>query len=80
MRDGSLLLVFSFMPPLVTEADPNKAKRFNLSTFSAELTKALDVPVIQDDREVFAIQRPKVDTLEELGRFLADYWSPPRKS
>jgi len=80
MCDGSLLLVFSCMPPLITETDPKKAKRFNFHSFSADLAAALDVAVIQDDREVFAIQRPKADTLERLRRFLATYWSPPRKS
>jgi hypothetical protein len=79
MRDGSLLLVFGFLPPLVAETDASKARRFDLDRFGDEIAKALDVPVTQDDREVFVIQKPEEDTVEKVRHFLASYWHDTKK-
>jgi hypothetical protein len=74
MRDGSLLLVFAFMPPRVTEGDPAKARRFDLNTFGAEVERAAGVPVAWDDKEVFVVKRPRGDTIERIRGFLQNYW------
>jgi hypothetical protein len=74
MRDGSLLLVFAFIPPRVTEGQPAKARRFDLNTFGAEVERAAGVPVAWDDKEVFVVQRPRSDTIERIRGFLQNYW------
>jgi hypothetical protein len=74
MRDGSLLLVLAFIPPRVSEGQPDKVKRFDLNTFGTELERAAGVPVIWDDKEVFVVQRPRRDTVERIRCFLQDYW------
>jgi hypothetical protein len=74
MRDGSIMLVFAFIPPQVTERDSAKASQFDLNAFGAEIGKAAGVPVAWDDKEVFVIQRPKRNTVEKLRAFLQDYW------
>ena len=75
MRDGSLLLVFAFIPPRVTEGQLAKAKRFDLNTFGGEVEKAAGVPVTWDDKEVFVVQRPRGDTVARIRVFLQNYWN-----
>ncbi|MGH7174038.1 MAG: hypothetical protein ACRELG_27515, partial [Gemmataceae bacterium] len=79
MCDGSLLLVFGFLPPLMAESDPSNAQRFNIDTFGDALEKAACLPVIWDDREVFVIKRPEASTLERIRQFLANFWRKPDK-
>src|SRR4030095_4808204 len=55
MRDGSLLLIFAFMPPLVSENDPTMGTRFDFDKFGTEIEKGAGVPVIWDDKEVFVV-------------------------
>jgi hypothetical protein len=74
MRDGSLLLVFAFLPPRVIEDQPAKAKRFDLHTFGEAVKKAAGVPVVWDDKEVFVVKRPRGNTIEKLRKFLQNYW------
>jgi hypothetical protein len=74
MRDGSLLVVFAFIPPRVAEGQPAKARRFDLNTFGAEIERAAGVPVAWDDKEVFVVQRPRADTVERIRGFLQNYW------
>jgi len=74
LRDGSLLLIFAFMPPLVCERDASKAARFNFDTFGTEIEREAGVPVIWDDRDVFVIPQPKGDTVEKMQSFFQDYW------
>lgn len=74
MRDGSLLLVFAFIPPRVSESQPATAKRFDLDTFGDEVTRGAGVPVTWDDKEVFVVQHPQGDTVERIRGFLQNYW------
>ena len=74
MRDGSLLLVFAFIPPRVAEGRPAMSRRFDMNTFGAEVERAAGVPVAWDDKEVFVVQRPRTDTVERLRGFLQSYW------
>src|SRR4030095_16168442 len=74
MRDGSLLLIFAFLPPLVSENDPTKGTRFDFDTFGTEIEKGAGVPVIWDDREVFVVEHPRRDTVERIRHFLLNYW------
>ena len=68
MADGSLYLVFNFMPPTWAEDDPEP-----FDTFDKQLQDAVDVPVAWEDREVFLIRKPAPDTAERITRFLQTF-------
>jgi len=74
MRDGSLLLIVGCLPPLVAENDASKAQQFDMNAFGAELEKAVGLPVLWDDREVFVVQRPEANTVERIRQFFGNYW------
>jgi hypothetical protein len=79
MHDGSLLLIFAFIPPFASENRTRDGKQFDLDNFGAELERAAEVPVVWDDKEVFVIQRPQRDTIEKLRVFVRDYWMADRR-
>lgn len=79
MRDGSLLLIFGFIPPLVTEQDSIKAQRFDINRFGVEIGDAVGVPLVWGDREVFVVQQPQSDTGERIRKFLANYWHDTKR-
>jgi hypothetical protein len=66
--DGSLFVVFEFMPPSWAEDAP---ERFD--DFDRQLAVAIGVPVVWDDREVFVVAKPAADTVERLHSFLGSY-------
>jgi len=68
MADGSLYVVFNFMPPSWAEDDPDP-----FDDFDKQLSKAVGLPVEWEDREFFRIERPANDTVERVRRFLAEY-------
>ena len=68
MADGSLYVVFNFMPPSWAEDDPDP-----FDDFDKQLAKAVGLPVQWEDREFFRIERPATDTVERIRRFLAEY-------
>jgi hypothetical protein len=68
MSDGSLYVAFNFMPPSWAEDNPEP-----FADFDQQLTKALDLPVEWDDRELFRIERPRADTVERIRRFIETY-------
>ena len=68
MENGSLELVFNFMPP--TWAEDNPAA---FDDFDVQLSEALDLEVLWEDREFFWIEEPAEDTVERIRRFLAAY-------
>jgi len=68
MPDGSLYLVFNFMPPTWAEADPEP-----FDTFDKTLQAAIGVPVVWEDREFFLIQKPAPDTTERITKFLQTF-------
>lgn len=68
MADGSLSVVFEFMPPSWAEEAP---ERFD--DFDRQLARAAGAAVVWDDREVFVIARPAADTVERLRSFLGSY-------
>jgi hypothetical protein len=70
MSDGSLHVVFNFMPPSFAEDDESK-----FADFDKQLEKAIGVPVLWDDREVFLIRKPAQDTVGKITRFLEAYQS-----
>lgn len=70
MSDGSLHVVFNFMPPSFAEDDESK-----FVDFDKQLEKAIGVPVLWDDREVFVIRKPARDTVGKIVRFLDGYES-----
>jgi hypothetical protein len=70
MSDGSLHLVFNFMPPSDFQ-ETDDSKRFD--NFDQQLEAALGIPVLWDDREIFIISAPKTDTVEKLEQFIQGY-------
>jgi hypothetical protein len=72
MADGSLLIVFNFMPPSFV-ADVGGLGPF--ADFDRQLEQAAGVPVVWDDREVFVVQRPKRDTVDRIREYLESYRS-----
>ena len=71
-EDGSIELVFSFMPPLNGKEEQGNSEYWD--TFEDVLSKELAIEVIRDDREVFLIQNPNNDTINKLTNFLENYW------
>ena len=72
MGDGSLLVVFNFMPPSWA---PEGEGMGAFADFDKQLERAAGVPVVWDDREVFVIQKPKRDTVERIRKFIESYQS-----
>lgn len=70
MTDGSLLIVFNFMPPSFA---PEGQGLGQFADFDKQLERAAGVPVVWDDREVFVIQQPKPDTVERVRTFIEGY-------
>ena len=68
MADGSLCVVFNFMPPSWAEDAP---ERFD--DFDRQLAAAAGVPVEWEDREFFPVPRPAPDTVERVRAFLGSY-------
>jgi len=71
LADGSLSVVFNFMPPSWAEDNPD-----SFDDFDRQLARAVGVPVAWEDREVFRIDRPAEDTVERLRQFLQSYPRP----
>jgi hypothetical protein len=69
MDDRSLHLLFEFMPP--SDIDENGMDFFD--DFDAQLSKAIGLPVIWDDRERFIIENPEPDTVEKIRQFIETY-------
>jgi len=74
LSDGSLRVIFNFMPPSYMEETVDDLGPF--ATFDKDLERALGVPVKWDDREVFLIPQPKADTAAKLKAFLEGYPRP----
>lgn len=68
LADGSLAVVFNFMPPSWAEDRP---ERFD--DFDRQLAAAVGVPVSWEDRESFRVPHPALDTVERVRAFLASY-------
>ncbi len=68
MTDGSLYIVFEFMPPSWGEDAP---ERFD--DFDQQLARAIGVTVDWEDREFFWVKQPAPDTVERVQAFLAKY-------
>ncbi|MGH7137111.1 MAG: hypothetical protein ACREHD_15325, partial [Pirellulales bacterium] len=68
MSDGSLILIFNFMPPSYAEDE-----EVEYADFDEQIERAVGVAVRRDDRELFVIQKPQKDTAEKLKSFLEAY-------
>lgn len=75
LEDGTSLLVFAALPPLITESDVAKAARFDLDSFGNEVIRTVPAGCVWEDREVFVIRAPPSQVLDALQRFLAGYWT-----
>ncbi len=62
MSDGSLVVVFEFMPPSFAPELPG-GDLGSFSDFDKQMERAIGVPVLWDDREFFIIRAPKDDTI-----------------
>ena len=70
-HDGQLTLVFNFMPPW----DFADRALGVYESFDTEMSDAIGVPVLWDDREVFRIATPRADTIDRLTSFVANFRS-----
>jgi hypothetical protein len=68
MANGSLYVVFNFMPPSWAEDDPDL-----FDDFDRQLAQATGLQVAWEDREFFRIERPTEDTIERVRQFLQSY-------
>ncbi len=68
MADGSLWVVFAFMPPSWADDAP---ERFD--DFDQQLALAIGVPIEREDREFFRVPCPASDTVARVQAFLAAY-------
>ena len=68
IRDGTLYVVFNFMPPSWAEDDPDP-----FDDFDRQLSRAVGIPVVWEDREFFRIDRPAADTIGRIRSFLEAY-------
>jgi hypothetical protein len=68
MRDGSLYLVFNFMPPSWADDNPDA-----FDDFDEQLAAATGQAVSWEDREFFRIDRPGDDTVDRIRQFLVGY-------
>ena len=72
MADGSLQVIFSFMPPtFVLDEDVRAVESFQ--DFDQQLARAIGLPVEWEDRERFIIKAPEKDSAEKIKRFLESY-------
>ena len=72
MSDGSLQLMLEFMPPsFIADEDAEGVKSFD--DFDKQLERAIGVPVLWEDRELFIIRKPQNDTAEKIKQFLEGY-------
>ena len=67
MSDGTMFVVFNFIPPSWDEDEAMCAD------FDKQLAKAIGLPVQWEDRELFLIQKPVNDTAERVRAFLEAY-------
>ena len=67
MSDGSIVLIFNFMPPSYAEDEVEYAD------FDEQIERAIGLPVRRNDRELFVIQKPQKDTTQKLKSFLEAY-------
>jgi hypothetical protein len=70
MADGSLYIVFNFMPPSYV---PDGEGLGPFEDFDKQLERAAGVPVVWDDREVFVIQQSRPDTVNRIRTFIENY-------
>ncbi len=68
MANGSLYIVFNFMPPSWAEDEPD-----SFEDFDQQLSQGIGQPVEWEDREFFRIAQPAKDTVERIRRFLGSY-------
>ena len=68
MSDGTLAVLFNFMPPSYAEDEEAK-----YADFEKQIEQAVGVPVYREDRERFLLRNPQSDTAEKLKAFLESY-------
>jgi hypothetical protein len=71
LADGKLYIVFGSMPP----SDFDGGELGPYCDFDAQMSAAVGVPVVWEDREFFRIDSPKADTIDRLAKFISNYRS-----
>ena len=71
LADGTLYVVFNFMPP----SDFEGRDMGPYHDFDAQMSAAAGVPVRWEDREFFRIDSPRADTIDRLAAFVSGYRS-----
>ena len=70
ISDGSLQIVFNFMPPSYVDDDEAMG---DFDDFDKQIQAAIGVPVMWEDREIFVVETPENDTIDRLKSFLENY-------
>jgi hypothetical protein len=73
--DGSVEILFEFMPPLNGSTAPSSDSRFD--RFEDELSTAVQQRVLRDDRERFVVPAARPDVAALAYGFLVSFWRPP---
>ncbi len=71
--DGSLQVVFDFMPPSFVKDEGGWVELGRYRKFDEEMARAIGTAVVWEDREYFSIEHPREDTVQRLREFLASY-------
>ncbi len=71
--DGTLQVVFSFMPPSFVNDDGGWVDLGRYWKFDEQMARAIGAEVLWEDREYFRIAHPREDTVERLREFVAGY-------
>ncbi len=72
LKNGSLRLVFEFMPPLNGSDDQNDNEIFE--NFDKELSKIIGKEIVWEDRETFLIEKAEKGDEKLLKKYLEEFW------
>jgi hypothetical protein len=70
LADGTIRIVFEAMPPFFAEDGGTEA---DFAAFDAVISKAIGLPVLRDDREVFLVRNAPAGTAERIKQWLEAY-------
>ena len=68
--NGNMHVVFNFMPPSFAPEDGELGQYAN---FDKEMSRAIGLPVLWEDREFFYIKDSRPETIEKIRKFVAGY-------
>lgn len=75
LANGNLRVAFQFMPPHFVQDNRDARNLGRYANFDKDMSRAIGIPVIWEDRELFYIENPQPDTTERIRKFVAGYHS-----